>query len=145
MLAPRRGALLSYYFNHFYIATFYNHKVLNKMSFSTWSLVRDDVILFIFHYTSPYWCRISEFLLPRIVFSTFFRDLFTLPRTDVGFRVLLSRNVFSTIFRDRKRIGMGGIRTADLPSVELQRYPLDHDAPLFMKSFNHDWNPRKGV
>ena len=34
MLAPHRGALLYYYI--IYIATFYNHRVLNKMSFSTY-------------------------------------------------------------------------------------------------------------
>ena len=33
MLASRRDALLSYYFDQFYIATFYNHMVMNKMSF----------------------------------------------------------------------------------------------------------------
>ena len=78
--------------------------------------------------------------------SSFFT---TLPRTDVGFRVLTSanrvldnfprfyaspywcrvsglsysrENVFSTIFRDRKRIGIGGIRTADLPNTEPRLY-----------------------
>ena len=64
-------------------------------------------------------------LLPRIVFSTIFRDFLRLrfPVLMSGFRVSYSReNVFSTIFRDRKRIGIGGIRTADLPNMEPRLY-----------------------
>ena len=68
----------------------------------------------------------SVFPTPRIVFS----DFRTWRIFWFRFFSYFPRNVISTIFPRLKknRIGIGGIRTADLLSVKLQLYPIDHDA-----------------
>ena len=69
--------------------------------------ISQDRFLFIFHYASTYWSSGFRFFLLRESCS----QISAL--RIFWFRFLLPRIVFSTIFRDRKRIGIGGIRTAD--------------------------------
>ena len=117
----------------FYIATFYNHKLLNEMSFFHFGLgSNDDIFLSFFpsfHYASPYFTIFGfGFHCLRFPVSSFILllDYF------VGFRlqtISASWLVGSKKIKSRRDSNPGRL------GVVRALYPLDHDAPYVSKTF----------